>query len=218
MDKSSEQQFHLRVLFVEDEGFTSNMVSELLTNLGVSVRAVKNVAEAISALPEFTPNVVVTDLDLGEGPTGSDLLNYLERDFPWIGKVILTSHASPELALGANSKLPKDVTFLIKSLVSAQDIHHAIVDSLEEHGSVQGAKLEKTDGMYIVSRKQAELLKLLGDGLSNSAIAEARNRTLKATESMIHRLFASLEINADPNINPRVVAVRLWQQGKVLIK
>jgi DNA-binding NarL/FixJ family response regulator len=59
---------------------------------------------------------------------------------------------------------------------------------------------------------------MLADGLSNSAIARQRDRTLAATESLIHRLFSSLGLDADPDINQRVIAVRMWQQGKVRIK
>lgn len=213
-----QTEFKLKVLFVEDDQFTLNTVAELLERLGVTVLAVSTVSEAVRALAEFEPNVVVTDLDLGAGPDGTDLLNHVDVNYPWIGKVILTAHSSPTLAVNATQALPQDVTFLIKSLASGQDIYRAILESVERGQEPRQMSLEPADGIFVVSKTQAELLRMLADGLSNSAIARQRDRTLAATESLIHRLFSSLGLDADPDINQRVIAVRMWQQGKVRIK
>ena len=213
-----QTEFKLKVLFVEDDQFTLNTVAELLERLGVTVLAVNTVSEAVRALAEFEPNVVVTDLDLGAGPDGTDLLNHVDENYPWIGKVILTAHSSPTLAVNATQALPQDVTFLIKSLASGQDIYEAILESVERGQEPRQMSLEPADGIFVVSKTQAELLRMLADGLSNSAIARQRDRTLAATESLIHRLFSSLGLDADPDINQRVIAVRMWQQGKVRIK
>ena len=218
MSDSSTTDFKLKVLFVEDEHFTLNMVAELLQQLGVDVHAVKDARSALAAIPEFDPHVVVTDLDLGDGPDGSDLLHHVDKHFPWIGKVILTSHASPTLAIGARSELPECVTFLIKPQVTGQDIYDAVVNSIHQVEEPRHMALELTDEIRTISQVQAELLKLMADGLSNAAIARHRNRTLNTTESLIHRLFVALGISAHPDLNPRVVAVRMWQQGKVQVK
>lgn len=218
MNQTKPSEFQLKVLFVEDEEFTISMVSDLLLRKKVSVLAVRTVAEAVTALSTFAPNVVVSDLDLGAGPDGSDLLNYVDANYPWIGKVILTSHASPELALTAGTKLPKDVTFLIKNLVKPSEIFDAVYGTLNTQTSLRPKERDKASDLLEVSKGQAELLKLMADGYSNTAIARKRNRTVKSTESMIHRLFASLNIATDPDINPRIIAVRLWQQGKVKVK
>jgi DNA-binding NarL/FixJ family response regulator len=216
--KQPRTAFKLKVLFVEDDPFTLNTVTELLKNLDLTVMAVSNVPDAVRALAEFEPNVVVTDLDLGARPDGTDLLNHTDENYPRIGKVILTAHSSPSLAVNTGQMLPDDVTFLIKSLATSHDIYEAILDSV--HGGIEPRtmSLESTEGIFVVSKSQAELLRMLADGLSNAAIARQRNRTLAATESLIHRLFASLNLESNPDVNQRVVAVKMWQQGKVLIK
>lgn len=114
--------------------------------------------------------------------------------------------------------LPDDVTFLIKSLATSHDIYEAILDSVQRGIEPRQMSHESTEGIYVVSRSQAELLRMIADGLSNAAIARQRNRTLAATESLIHRLFASLNLGSNPDVNQRVVAVKMWQQGKVRIK
>jgi CheY-like chemotaxis protein len=64
----------IKVLLVEDESFTRSIVTESLNNAGIDVKGVGSVSEALKVLEEFEPNVVLTDLELGPGPDGADLL------------------------------------------------------------------------------------------------------------------------------------------------
>ena len=218
MEDQVENKFKLKVLFVEDDQFTQRTVAELLNHHGVEILTVNSVPEAIICLPEFDPHVVLTDLDLGAEPDGGDLLRYVSKHYPWVGKVILTAHTSPELALGGGLNLPDDVTFLIKSLVDGRIMYDAIINSVEATQAPKNMSLDANDASLFVSKSQGELLRMLAEGLSNSAIAQKREMTLPATKSVIHRLFAALGIDSDAHINPRVIAVKMWQQGKVRIK
>jgi hypothetical protein len=58
----------------------------------------------------------------------------------------------------------------------------------------------------------------IADGLSTASIAKERDITVRAAEALIQRTFLALGVNGDPNVNPRVVAVRMWHQGKVAVK
>jgi len=218
MDRTAPHQFKLKVLLVEDDVFTQQLVADVLERRNIAVHSVSDVANAIEAMQAFEPNVVVTDLDLGDGPDGSDLLQYIELHSPWIGRVVLTSHSSPTLALSPGRTLPDNVTLLIKPRVSTEEIHEAVLAALEQANTPRNMSLELTDEIQIVSQAQGELLRLMAEGLSNAALARHRNRSLHATEAMVHRLFLSLGIESNPDVNPRVVAVRMWQQGKVRVK
>lgn len=218
MDTTTPNLFKLKVLLVEDDSFTQQLVEDVLERRDITVHSVSDVASAIDEITTFEPNVVVTDLDLGDGPDGSDLLQYIDMNFPWIGKVVLTSHSSPTLALSPGRTLPNDVTILIKPRVSTNEIHEAVLAALEQANAPRNMSLEVADEIHLVSQAQGELLRLMADGLSNAALARHRNRTLHATEAMVHRLFLSLGIAPHPDVNPRVVAVRMWQQGKVRVK
>ena len=59
---------------------------------------------------------------------------------------------------------------------------------------------------------------MLAEGLSNSSIAEKRGITLRASESLIQRTFIAIGVSNDTNTNARVAAVRMWQEGKVVVK
>jgi DNA-binding NarL/FixJ family response regulator len=208
----------IRVLLVEDEDFTRTMVSEMLSASGITVLSVPSVAEALKSMDEFDPHVVLTDLDLGHGPDGADLLTKVAEERPWTGMVVMTAHASPELAINDASRIPEQAGYIVKSEInSIKNLISVIQESIIMPGnfnSSDGANEEK----ITITTTQAEILRMIADGLSNIAIAEARGITLRAAEALIQRTFLALGVSGDSTINPRVVAVRKWQQGKVVVK
>jgi len=205
-------------MLVEDEDFTRSIVSEMLDASGIKVHPVSSVAEAIESLDVFDPHVVVTDLDLGHGPDGGDLLEKIMEDRPWTGMVVLTAHASPELAVNDPSRIPEQAGYIVKSeLHSIHKLISAIEESIVMPGNFEDTT-NSTDVKITITSSQAEILRLIADGLSNTSIAEARGISLRSTEALIQRTFVALGVNGDSRINPRVTAVRMWQQGKVVVK
>jgi DNA-binding NarL/FixJ family response regulator len=194
------------------------MVSEMLSASGITVLSVPSVAEALKSMDEFDPHVVLTDLDLGHGPDGADLLTKVAEERPWTGMVVMTAHASPELAINDASRIPEQAGYIVKSEInSIKNLISVIQESIIMPGnfnSSDGANEEK----ITITTTQAEILRMIADGLSNIAIAEARGITLRAAEALIQRTFLALGVSGDSTINPRVVAVRKWQQGKVVVK
>ena len=214
----NSDQRSIRVLLVEDEDFTRTMVSEMLSASGINVLPVASVAEALKTMEEFDPHVVLTDLDLGHGPDGADLLTKVAEDRPWTGMVIMTAHASPELAINDVSRIPEQAGYIVKSeLNSIHSLVSIIQESIIMPGNFNGSDNVGEEKVTITS-SQAEILRMIADGLSNTAIAEARGITLRAAEALIQRTFAALGVNGDSSINARVAAVRMWQQGKVAVK
>jgi len=211
--------FHTRVLIAEDEEFTLNLLSEVLTAADFEVSAVQNVAEAIATIESFDPHAVITDLNFGvSGPSGADLLAYIDANHPWIGKIVLTSHSSPTLAVPGGITLPDDVTYMVKSeLKSISNLITAVNDSITKSNSVKPTPPEDGERI-IISQAQGEILLLISEGLTNAAIAKKRGTSLRATETLIQRTFAILGLKNDEDFNPRVLAVRMWQQGKVVIR
>ena len=69
-----------KILIVEDELFTQKLIREIITNLGNNCEAASSVSEALSLVKTFSPELIITDLDLGPGPTGIDLINKVDKD------------------------------------------------------------------------------------------------------------------------------------------
>jgi DNA-binding NarL/FixJ family response regulator len=102
-------------------------------------------------------------------------------------------------------------------LHSIQNLITLIEESIVMPGNFKG-KEAGSDEKITITSTQAEILRMIADGLSNASIAETRGISLRAAEALVQRTFAALGVNGDPSINPRVVAVRMWQQGKVVVK
>lgn len=208
----------LRVLLAEDDDFTRLLVRDLLISHGMNVKDVADVSQALNCMDDFDPNVVISDLNFASGPNGADLLTHVEGTRPWTGMIALTSHASPELAIPSSSKLPESTIYIVKSQLSSSELlKENIFESIKKTGSFQ-IVVKNQDEQFVVSSIQGEILKMIADGLSNAAIAKKRNITLRAAEASIQRTFAALDIKSDPDQNSRVIAVKLWQQGKVVVK
>lgn len=208
----------MRVLVVEDEDFTRTMVGEMLSASGIEIKPVASVAEALQVIEEFDPHVVLTDLDLGHGPDGADLLTKVALERPWTGMVVMTAHASPELAIKDASRIPEQAGYIVKSEIhSIRNLISVIEESIIMPGNFNGTDNQGEEKITITTA-QAEILRMIADGLSNSAIAETRGITLRAVEALIQRTFVTLGVSGDASINPRVAAVRKWQQGKVVVK
>ena len=208
----------IKVMLVEDEEFTRNMVGEMLTTSGVTVTSVASVSQALATIDAFDPHVVLTDLDLGHGPDGADLLLKVFKERPWTGMVIMTAHASPELAISDSSRIPDPTVYIVKSEIkSIANLLLAIEESIEKTGKFQ-TNFVASGEKITVTASQAEILRMIADGLSNASLAKERDITLRAAEALIQRTFQALGVNGDPSVNPRVVAVRMWHQGKVAVK
>ena len=112
--------FKACILVAEDEEFTLNLLCDVLTAANFQVADVTNVADAIAKIGSFDPHAVITDLNFGiTGPSGADLLHYIEKEHPWVGKVVLTSPASPALAVPNGMALPAGVTYLVNSEIGS---------------------------------------------------------------------------------------------------
>ncbi len=211
--------FKARILIAEDEEFTLNLLRDVLEGAEFQVEIATRVSEAIERIDSFDPHAVVTDLNFGlNQPSGADLLHYLEENHPWIGKVVLTSHASPVLAIPNGRSIPSSVTYLVKSeLGSIAELITAVEDSIS-HTSNPPVQPTVEDDRIVISAVQGEILRLLSEGYTNAAIARHRGTSLRAAETLLQRTFASLGIKSGEDFNPRILAVRMWQQGKVTIK
>ena len=96
--------------------FTLNLLRQVLTAANFQVEAVTNAADTITKIKSFDPHAVITDLNFGiTGPGGADLMHYMENEHPWVGKVVLSSHASPALAVPNGTALPTGATYRVKS-------------------------------------------------------------------------------------------------------
>ncbi len=207
-----------KILIVEDELFTQKLICEIITNLGNKCETASSVNEAIALVKTFSPDLIITDLDLGPGPTGIDLINKIDKEFPEIKLAVLTAHTSPNLVDIRFNGLPSRVHYIVKADLHASNSFETILRNAFEQKTVVSPSIAKPIDAIYLSNTQAELLKLIAQGLSNQAIADKRGTTLRAVEALINRTYQALKLNENDSINLRVEAVKLWKSSKIHIK
>ncbi len=207
-----------KVLIVEDELFTQKLICEIITNLGHRCEAASSVNEALSQVKAFSPELIITDLDLGPGPTGIDLINKMDKEFPEVKLAVLTAHTSPNLVDIRFKGLPSRVQYIVKAdLHASNSFENILKNAFEQRMTNTVSKVKPVDAIYL-SNTQAELLKLIAQGLSNQAIADQRGTTLRAVEALINRTYQALKLNENDSMNLRVEAVKLWKSSKIHVK
>jgi DNA-binding NarL/FixJ family response regulator len=207
----------IRVVVADDDPFTLSLVSGGLDSRGFEVHTASSAAEAGRLVEEEDPHVLVTDLDFGEGESGGSLLGRIHREHPWVGLVVLTAHRSPQLAVDDPEGIPSSAVYVVKSaLRSVDDLADAVRSAIA--GADPGPPPGADPAVVALTPAQAEVLRMLAAGASTRALAEHRGTTVRAAESMLNRLYSALGLELSDRSNPRVEAVRLWQQGRVTVR
>jgi DNA-binding NarL/FixJ family response regulator len=209
----------LRVVVTDDDAFTASLVSGGLTAQGFDVIVATTTDDAWAAVESSDPHALVSDLNFGAGESAVAMIRRVAEEYPWVGIVVLTSHSAPSLAVEDAHDLPPGCIYIVKSRLGAiENLKRAVLDSIA--GSAQPTPAVKADdtGVVVITSAQATMLRLLAEGASTSALAEHRGTTVRAAETMLARLYAALGVGGDDKSNPRVAAVRLWQQGRVTVR
>jgi PAS domain S-box-containing protein len=107
----------IRVLVVDDEADTRDMVAAILKSQGAQVEVAASVVEALAALGRVRPHILVSDVEM-PGQDGYDLIRQVRRLSPEVGGKVpaaaLTAYARPEdrmraLIAGYQIHVPKPV-------------------------------------------------------------------------------------------------------------
>lgn len=206
-----------RVVVADDDTFTRSLVGDGLRSAGFEVAVATTAEKAWQLVSEWDPHALVSDLNFEAGGSGAELLRRVEHEFPWVGLVILTSHVSPELAVIDGGDLPSAAVYLVKSRLSGVgDLEEAVEHSIA--GLEQGLASPEGDRTHVITPAQAEVLRMLASGASTKALAEHRNTTTRAVETMVARLYTALGLGSDELSNSRVAAVRMWERGMVSVR
>ena len=218
MNDASQKTFKISILLVEDDEFLASVVATVLRTSGFEVTVQYSVSQAIEDLSNSQPNLVITDLNFGEGPNGLNLIAHIENEFPWIQVIILSAHQSMELATGRSWNNTPNLRHIVKSHTdSLQQILEAIEECFSSEPQVLTNNQEHEGEVIYITSKQAKTLHLVGQGDSNASIAKKHETTSRAVELMLARLYKTLGLSDNDLIDPRIVAVQRLKSGKIRV-
>lgn len=203
-------------LVLDDQPLVASLTADLVKQMGFDVHTASTMADALQILDDYDIDLVVTDLDLGPGPSGVDLWENIRKNSPWIAIVILTVYPSPELVKQGAGKGLDGAVYVVKSQVtSSEELRNAIEEALGLCDPRPKAK--QIPGTYALTRTQADVLRLISKGLSNDEIARERQCSRRSVEEVIERLYAALGLD-EPHPHRRVTATRMYLEGKVQLR
>lgn len=196
----------LKVVVADDHKLTLSGVADSLTARGIDVVGRGHSApEAISLVEQLTPDVLVTDLDFGPGPTGLDVATFLRKKMPLLGIVVLSAYADPRLHATSLSTAPSGLVYLIKQNIDGPGIIvEAVEASVEKARTAEKSELPRVD----LTPAQLAVLRLIASGLSNQAISENLSITEESVSKTVNRMLKRLGITAGPSVNTRAVLIQ----------
>jgi DNA-binding NarL/FixJ family response regulator len=196
------------VIVVEDDAFMRSLLADSLEKAGFEVSTAASAADAKRLLKFVDPDAVVLDIDLGPGPTGFDIAESLRNSAPDIAIVFLTSLPDPRFAGLDDQAVYQNAAYLNKHLLSdTSTLIDALESVLTERGVNNYRHHELADRpLANLSKTQIQVLQLIAEGKTNQQIADLRNRSIAATESVITRTLEALGVDARVDLNVRVAA------------
>ena len=200
--------YQRRLIIVDDESIIRSLLAHRLAEVGFDTHSAKDALEAKRMFDKVDPDAMVVDLDLGDGPSGTDLISALSAKNPAVGFVLLTNYTPTP----AEMKSAPHIAYLSKREVESIEL---VVDALntvmrDNEPRTELFTVQDDSPLAKLTTKQLEVLRLVAKGLSNSEIAKQRDLGIRAVEQTVHRIYQALEIGDDEAMSPRVLAARIY--------
>ncbi|MDQ1124924.1 DNA-binding NarL/FixJ family response regulator [Microbacterium trichothecenolyticum] len=182
---------------------------------GVRVRASVSSACEGRALPVHDIDVVLVDLDLGDGD-GIDLARELRAEAPTLHVVLLSAADASHRIRALPSSERSAWSYLSKtSALSAASLLQALMSAAEgrpviDRGLAERRVVLPDSPLDALSGRQLEVLKLLAAGLTNAAIAAELGIAVRSVDNHVNAVYLALGVTATAQTNARVTAASLF--------
>lgn len=190
-----------RVYLVDDHIMVRQGLRAVLTQAGHHVVGDSgDITEALAALQQLTPDVVLVDLSLG-ARSGMELLAELQRRHLPTRPLVLTMSAQPRhvgmaLKLGAAGYVLKGSSSeeLLQAIDALRAGRRHLGEGVAELAARAIAQGEGGDPFASLSVRERQVVAMVVDGHSSSAIGAALHLSPKTVDSYRSRLMAKLGV------------------------
>jgi DNA-binding NarL/FixJ family response regulator len=214
----------LRVVVAEDSLLVrEGIVSVLGRQEDLEVVAVcADLPELLSAVGQFAPDVVVTDVrmppDLDD--EGIRAATQLRTTDPSVAVVVLSQYVDPGYATALLADGSAGRAYLLKERISQPGqlanairtvaAHGSVIDPAVVDALVAASARHRLSPVATLSPREREVLDQVAQGKSNAAIGGALHLSERAVEKHINALFTKLDLGQAPDVNRRVKAVLMY--------
>ena len=198
------RDFVRRVLVLEDEALLRSLLETNLLSRGFDVQVAEDAISATKIVKSFDPDVLVVDIDLGEGVNGLELVSALGRADSTRGYVILSNYS-------ASVKNIPEVRYI--SYLNKQDVSNPETLVNEIEGVLRGrAKDFKHQKETKLTPSQLDILRMISEGMTNQQIAKKKSQSIRAVEQLLARTYLAMGLEKSSGQSRRVLAVQYYKQ------
>ena len=204
-------------MIADDNLIVRKGIAALLEESGVEVTGQAGTAEELlSEVDAHDPEVAIVDIRMPPTHTDEGLraAHDIRARRPGTAIVILSQHVEFGVAARVLAEHPQRLGYLLKDRVTDPDEFVRTLRRVAAGGTALDAQvvarlLAKDDGgpLHALTERERETLQLIGEGLSNPAIAEQLGITVRSTEKHVSSVFSKLGLPHTGNENRRVLAV-----------
>lgn len=208
----------MRVIIAEDSVLLREGLIRLLTDAGHQVvAALSDATDLLTAVAREEPDLAIVDVRMP--PTFTDegirAAVVIRSQNPGVGVLVLSQYVEERYASDLIAENAGRFGYLLKDRVAdvgdfldaAQDVAAGGTVLDPEVVAQLMVRTRKRDGLAILSEREREVLELMAQGKSNSAIAASLYLSAGAVEKHISSMFNKLGLLADADENRRVLAV-----------
>jgi len=168
-------------------------------------------AEAMDMIPVLRPNVVLMDINLGEGETGIDCVRQMKGDNPDILFMMCTVYEDDEkifeaLSAGANGYIlkktaPQKLLEAIKELhdggspMSSQIARKVVAAFQTRAAEAQNSENSIAASLSVLSNREKEILELLAKGMLYKEIAAKLFISQETVRKHVYHIYEKLHVN-----------------------
>jgi DNA-binding NarL/FixJ family response regulator len=208
----------MRVVLAEDLYLLRTGLERLLTEYGFEViESVDNGPALLRALVDKRPDVAVVDIRLPPTFTDEGLKAAMSarREVPGLVVLLLSAHVEQLYARELLADQAGAVGYLLKDRVFNDDQFTDAVRAVASGGTVMYPEVvrkllgrrARDEPIARLSAREREVLALMAEGRSNSAIAQRLHISDKAVGKHCTSIFAKLDLTPSDDDNRRVLAV-----------
>ncbi len=208
----------MQVVVAEDLFLLRDGLTRLLSAHGFQIAAsVDNAPGLLRALLEHRPDVAVVDVRMPPGFADDGLQAALEarRQVPGLPVVLLSQYVEQLYAREMLADQMGGVGYLLKDRVFTDDQFIDAIRTVAGGGTVLDPEVvtklvgrrSRDEPIARLSGREREVLELMAEGRSNTAIAQQLFVTEKAVSKHTTSIFAKLGLAASEDNNRRVLAV-----------
>jgi len=181
-----------RILVLEDEIIVALDIKEILENLKYTCQVFHTYEAGLEALDKFRPQLMICDINIGDGPSGIDFVKQAQARMPGLAVIYLTAFSDRKIVGLAGKTQP--LNYILKPWSDHQirvSVEMAF-DQLEAHAS-QGLKLTN------LTQSELKILELIAQNKKTKEIAELLFISEKTVKNHRYNISKKLNLSTENN-------------------